>query len=222
MSSKLLNEGERRNLVLSKPAIQSSQYLGFVAGRANDGIDGGFTYQGSCSHTAGHSAPAPETHPWWEVDLLQEYYISAVAISHIYQGSPQLCHDFSIKIYRDGETIDDAVLCYYHVGQPTKGATGLYWCKTAIKGRHVKVIDSEYLTTTSFTKFDDGDLEFPNMTYSVQGYGQCAMKCYVLPMCHIFSVKLVSDYYQCNIFTTENPKLIANTTGNPATTVFMI
>ncbi|ESO96537.1 hypothetical protein LOTGIDRAFT_159952 [Lottia gigantea] len=130
------SEGGRRNLALNKPATHISQYSDLAARRANDGIDGIDSSLGSCSHTAGYAAPVPESHPWWEVDLLQEYYISAVAISHPSYDPPRLCHDFSIKIHRDGETIDDAVFCYYHVGQPTKDATELYWCKTAIQGRH--------------------------------------------------------------------------------------
>ncbi|ESO96542.1 hypothetical protein LOTGIDRAFT_159958 [Lottia gigantea] len=232
-------EGRRRNLALNKPATQISQYLGFEAGKANDGIDGISVDTGGCSHTAGYAALVPETHPWWEVDLSQEYYISAVAISHPVYDLPQLAHNFSIEIYTDGETINDAVLCYYHPGLATTNSTELYWCKTTIKGRHVritingnraemlllcevKVIGSEYLTTTSFIKFDNADLESPDMTYSVQGYGQCAMKCYVLPMCHIFSVKSVSDYYLCNIFTNMYPKLVGNSTGRPGIVAFIM
>ncbi|ESO96528.1 hypothetical protein LOTGIDRAFT_159944 [Lottia gigantea] len=123
---------------------------------------------------------------------------------------PRLLHDFSIEVYEDGKTIDDAELCYSHVGQATKGSTEMYICNTVVKGRHVRitingpagsyqllilcevrVFGTGNVIKSSFQQYQDAELsDLPDMTYSVQGYGQCAMKCYVLPMCHLFSVKL--------------------------------
>ncbi|ESO96490.1 hypothetical protein LOTGIDRAFT_159906 [Lottia gigantea] len=160
----------------------------------------------------------------------------------IVSNGPQLAHDFSIEIYKDGESISDAELCYYHEGKGTRGKTVLYNCKQIIKGRYVRIIINgqpgvkEMLIlcevrvfgtrivsiNSSYSRLEDAEVSStPDMTYNVQGYGQCAMKCYVLPMCHIFSVKLVSDYYQCNIFTQENTELAANSTGRPDTAVFL-
>ncbi len=64
-----------QNVSLRKPAKQSSTYAGAVAGRAVDGQTEGDYAKGSVSHTSGQ-----EDHPWWEVDLLQEWPVDQVAL----------------------------------------------------------------------------------------------------------------------------------------------
>ncbi|ESO96531.1 hypothetical protein LOTGIDRAFT_159947 [Lottia gigantea] len=172
---------------------------------------------------------------------MQDYFIYAVAVTHIANFGQQLAHDYSIKIYKEGDSFSDAELCYYHVGKGAMGKTVMYNCKQIIKGRYVRItingqpgtrevlvlcevrVFGTHLASikSSYIQLENVELSItPDMTYRVQGYGQCAMKCYVLPMCHIFSVKLVSGYYQCNIFTQENTLLVGNSTGSPDTVVF--
>ncbi|ESO96539.1 hypothetical protein LOTGIDRAFT_159954 [Lottia gigantea] len=226
------------NVAVNKSASQISTYLAYVASRAIDGIDGLVSSQSSCSNTA---VIPTNPLPWWEVDIMQDYFIYSVVVTHTASAIRQVAHNFSIEIYKEGESVSDAELCYYHVGKGTRGKTVMYNCKQIIKGRYVRITINgqpgtrEFLVLcevrvfgthlasirSAYIQLENVELSItPDMTYSVQGYGQCAMKCYVLPMCHIFSVKLVSDYYQCNIFTQENTLLVGNSTGSPYTVIF--
>ncbi|ESO96538.1 hypothetical protein LOTGIDRAFT_159953 [Lottia gigantea] len=211
------------NVAVNKSATQISTYRANVASRAIDGIDGLMASGSSCSTTESNTAT-----PWWQVDIMQDYSIYSVAVTHTANAGQPLAHDFSIMIYKEGESISDAELCYYHVGKGAKGKIVMYNCKQIIKGRYVRITINgqpgtrEFLVLcevrvfgtqlasikSAYVRLENAELSIkPDMTYSVHGYGQCAMKCYVLPMCHIFSVKLVSGYYQCNIFTQENTLL---------------
>ncbi|MES2643672.1 MAG: CotH kinase family protein [Myxococcota bacterium] len=59
------------NVALDKPATQSSEWGGYPAGYAADGVPGTFT------HTA-----TGDFSPWWEVDLEADHVVSAVALSN--------------------------------------------------------------------------------------------------------------------------------------------
>ncbi|ESO96532.1 hypothetical protein LOTGIDRAFT_159948 [Lottia gigantea] len=154
-------------------------------------------------------------------------FLKLEALFPLFVG-PQLAHDFSIEIYKEGDSFSDAELCYYHVGLGAKGKTVMYNCKQIIKGRYVRIIINgqpgarEYMSLcevrvfgtqlasikSSYIQLENVELVVnPDIRYGVQGYGQCAMKCYVLPMCHIFSVKLMYGYYLCKIFTQEHTLL---------------
>ncbi|ESO96529.1 hypothetical protein LOTGIDRAFT_159945 [Lottia gigantea] len=226
------------NLALNKPASQSSIYENCVASRSVDGIDGLDRYGLSCSHTIGFNGH--ESKPWWEVDLQQEYYIKGIAISHpdFPQQNPRLLHKFSIEIYGNGETLDKAVLCYYQEHHATPATTEMFTCTEAINGRYVRITvngkpgekkmiyvcevrvfgSPEFLSY--FVRLEGTEVGgLPIATQQVENHSQCAMKCYVLPNCIIFSVQSMPTYYQCEIYSTNF--LVANSTGNANTVVFL-
>lgn len=63
------------DIAMNKTAKQSSTYAQFVADGAVDGNRGTDQTKDMCAHTA-----VEDTNPWWMVDLLAVYYITAVRI----------------------------------------------------------------------------------------------------------------------------------------------
>jgi hypothetical protein len=80
------------NIALYKPARQSSTFEAGHANRALDGNTSGDWWKRTVTHTN-------ETeNPWWEVDLLQEYDISAITIYNRTDGATDRLKDFTIKV----------------------------------------------------------------------------------------------------------------------------
>uniref|UniRef100_A0A3Q0QSA1 Fucolectin tachylectin-4 pentraxin-1 domain-containing protein n=1 Tax=Amphilophus citrinellus TaxID=61819 RepID=A0A3Q0QSA1_AMPCI len=62
------------NVALNKQAVQASVGWNGVPSRAVDGCNSGMWNDGCCSHTLG------QQNPWWRVDLLAVYKVTAVTI----------------------------------------------------------------------------------------------------------------------------------------------
>lgn len=63
------------DIAINKTAKQSSTYAQFVADGAVDGNRGTDQTKDMCAHT-----DVEDTNPWWMVDLLAVYYITAIRI----------------------------------------------------------------------------------------------------------------------------------------------
>ncbi|ESO96530.1 hypothetical protein LOTGIDRAFT_159946 [Lottia gigantea] len=225
------------NLAFNKSASQSKKFGRNVAQNSVDGNDGPVPSHGSCSDSVG----LIKHKPWWEVDLAQDYYIKGVAISQsnynpVYK---YLTHNFTIDIYGENKTIDDAILCYYQEEQAEMSQTKLYLCVKTIKGRYVRITvhgqpgDNEhvmfcevkvfgsYESVSNFVKMEGTEIaNEPFATRNLSGIAECAMRCHALSKCHVFTVKRMSDIYKCKIYTTTF--LVANSTGNPDEVIFIL
>jgi hypothetical protein len=87
----------RVNLALGKPATQSKDYLGAVAGRAVDGNTNGDFFAGSVSHTDSQAGA------WWQVDLgngqAVEHPIESVSIWNRTDAVPERLANYVVKVY---------------------------------------------------------------------------------------------------------------------------
>lgn len=90
--------GKPPNLALRKPATQSSDYLGAVAGRAVDGNSDGNYQAGSVTHTT------PSAQPWWQVDLGAVQGLREVVLYNRTDAGPERLSNFEIKVSSDGTT----------------------------------------------------------------------------------------------------------------------
>ncbi|MBN1817581.1 MAG: chitobiase/beta-hexosaminidase C-terminal domain-containing protein, partial [Sedimentisphaerales bacterium] len=76
------------NIALGKPAAQSSEWGGYPAGFATDGIFSNFT----------HTAMGDLT-PWWEIDLLESYFINRVVLHNRDSCCQNRLYNITVEIF---------------------------------------------------------------------------------------------------------------------------
>uniref|UniRef100_A0A674A5T1 Fucolectin tachylectin-4 pentraxin-1 domain-containing protein n=2 Tax=Salmo trutta TaxID=8032 RepID=A0A674A5T1_SALTR len=137
-----LEREKRVNVALKGVATQSSLY---GDGQAHNAIDGNreSDYQlGSCTHTA------QETNPWWRVDLLDVYRVTAVTITNRGNVVPERLDGAEIRIGNSLEnngTNNPRCVVISHI---PAGETHSFQCNK-MEGRYIVVVipdRKEYLT----------------------------------------------------------------------------
>lgn len=81
------------NVALFKPAEQINTFGAGHANRAVDGNTDGHWHRGSVSHTNNGTE-----NPWWEVDLLEEHYISSITIYNRTDCCSDRLNNFVIRV----------------------------------------------------------------------------------------------------------------------------
>ncbi|MBN1126376.1 MAG: chitobiase/beta-hexosaminidase C-terminal domain-containing protein, partial [Sedimentisphaerales bacterium] len=76
------------NIALGKPATQSSEWGGYPASFATDGIFSNFT------HTA-----TGDLSPWWEVDLLESYFINRIVLHNRDSCCQSRLYNITVEIF---------------------------------------------------------------------------------------------------------------------------
>ncbi|KAK7481220.1 hypothetical protein BaRGS_00027480 [Batillaria attramentaria] len=139
-SVKLLNQRDRVNEALGKPAYQVATSLGGTADRAVDGSTSGVWADGTCTHTTGSLVG---TH-WWEVDLQLAVPVRQLVV---YSRTDACCVDrlrnVTILVGRkaaleNGSTAVMYETCAYH-GEQFPAVTSLTCTRQPLCGQFVRV-----------------------------------------------------------------------------------
>ncbi|XP_054274093.1 sushi, von Willebrand factor type A, EGF and pentraxin domain-containing protein 1-like [Macrosteles quadrilineatus] len=119
------------NVGLRRPANQSTTVRGGSAGNANDG-DLATVHDGRrCSETM------REASPWWSVDLLRPYPVSAVRITTRGCCGQQPLQDLEIRVGNSSSDLQRNPLCAWYPGTLEEGITKVFQCARTLIGQHV-------------------------------------------------------------------------------------